>query len=1209
MYGDDIWWYSFYDCDSSLGLDNTGYMKFEPDIEPSQPNVYNCSNSKMWVKLNAFFKAELYNNFKILRESNYTYEKVCEYLIENQIDQIPDILYNEDMYSKYITQGRRYLHMLHGNNKAHLLRWLYNRFLYVDSLFLQHNSPYTKESITIRSCKPTEVPSDLPEGVQYIPKFEIETYATQYITVCWRKNTYETKRVSKGEKVIFENQMTNSQDNELIIYCANNLKRIGDCSDKNPTSIDIGFATRLVEFKCENSTELLKADLSKNSYLREVSFNGCSQLGNTTGGANVLDVSSCTNLRKVDIRGTAITTVLTNVDGGNLEEIYYGSSIQNITIKNQTNLKVLGLPIEPPQNLVTVDIVNCPNVEKINVSQDNYTSLNSMKYVQNLSIQNSLDFLTTINFKGFNKLKTFKLQDMLRITSCGLDDMYDAEDISTLNSIILSNCPKITTLTMNVTSDNKYVKFNNNATLDLRNATSIKTIISNTSILGLKTMYLPNSLEKLLLGFEYHTDVPSDIINIWSNDSVNTCLAESYEGIDGKNLNIKSLDLSSVKKIPNTRNLNTILESNSKFIINQTRDGLTYPYLVYRGTINLDNYRGSLTGFFKGWIFENVVIIKNNNFTQTDFTSMFEDAILNDMDLTSLFNKMPNATNLSSMFKNTNLTSDILIPSNVVNCSSMFENCDAMTHIHSNWNNEYNDTIVATNCYKGCTSINNIDGEDLILNSYTMGLDNVPPAWGGYSFLKEYTGIYKITIPSDNFTFYFYYAEGDPQYHCLDDGLTSWGDGKVDSLVISHTYEKAGDYYIKTKMFLGAYGKLVSPDFKSYMTEVVQFPTNMSNIVFQGCSNVTSINVSGCVNATNIERAFQDCSALTTIVGLKDIFNSNINATYCCFYGCSSLTTLDLSNIDVSNVTNMSNMFQSCTALTELNMDNWDTSNLTRMSAMFYDCTSLTSLDLSHFNVSKLQQIESAFYNCKALTSINLTGWEVAPLITMNSTFLSCESLESLEVNHLNTVGVTDMGSTFTNTKSLTALDISNWDLSNVKFMSSMLRGSSVAIVNYPTMEAPNLTDSNAFASNCPNLTKVYINMPSTVKKIEGMIQNTPNIEDFGVINLDGLGNLVAWYHLNAYSNPTNKAEIRFRFKGTLRSEHVSIFRQLFIYPNNTAVLYDKFSKQTLIDLIDCLNDYSGTETTATLELGTVNLAKLTEDEILVATNKNWTLT
>ena len=183
----------------------------------------------------------------------------------------------KDMYTKYISQGRQYLHMLHGNNKDHLKRWLYNRFQYVDSLFLQHNSPYTKQNITIRSCAPADaVPKRDEEGniiSPYTARFEIQTYSPQYVTVCWRKNTFETKRIDWGETVVFENDMVNSQDNELIIYCATNLKHLGDCSGLNPTSIDIGAANRLVEFKCEHSDKLVKADISKNNYLNKVSTN------------------------------------------------------------------------------------------------------------------------------------------------------------------------------------------------------------------------------------------------------------------------------------------------------------------------------------------------------------------------------------------------------------------------------------------------------------------------------------------------------------------------------------------------------------------------------------------------------------------------------------------------------------------------------------------------------------------------------------------------------------------------------------------------------------------------------------------------------------------------------------------------------------------------------------------------------------------------
>lgn len=340
MYGDDIWWFSFYDMDSSLGLDNTGYNKFETDIEPSQPNIYNCSTSQMWVKLNDWLQDSIFNTFKSIREGKYTYENIVKYLIETQIDIIPQIAYNRDAYAKYISQGRQYLHMLHGNNKDHLLRWLYNRFQYVDSLFLQQNSPYTKKSVTIRSNKPTWIPEDK----RYNARFEIETYCPQYVTICWRKNTYETKRVGFNETVIFEKEMVNSNDNEIIVYCAGNLKRIGDCTNLRPTSIDIGFADRLVEFKCEDSDVLLKADLSKNTYLKEVSFKGCSQMGNTTGGANVLDVSKCTNLRKIDVRGTQITSIMSNVDGGNLEEILYSDVTQSVVLSRQTNLRLIGLP-------------------------------------------------------------------------------------------------------------------------------------------------------------------------------------------------------------------------------------------------------------------------------------------------------------------------------------------------------------------------------------------------------------------------------------------------------------------------------------------------------------------------------------------------------------------------------------------------------------------------------------------------------------------------------------------------------------------------------------------------------------------------------------------------------------------------------------------------------------------------------------------------
>jgi len=51
--------------------------------------------------------------------------------------------------------------------------------------------------------------------------------------------------------------------------------------------------------------------------------------------------------------------------------------------------------------------------------------------------------------------------------------------------------------------------------------------------------------------------------------------------------------------------------------------------------------------------------------------------------------------------------------------------------------------------------------------------------------------------------------------------------------------------------------------------------------------------------------------------------------------GCSSLTSLDLSNFDTSNVTNMYKMFSGCSSLTSLNTSNWDITKVSGSADVF----------------------------------------------------------------------------------------------------------------------------------------------------------------------------------------------------------------------------------------------------------------------------------
>ena len=88
------------------------------------------------------------------------------------------------------------------------------------------------------------------------------------------------------------------------------------------------------------------------------------------------------------------------------------------------------------------------------------------------------------------------------------------------------------------------------------------------------------------------------------------------------------------------------------------------------------------------------------------------------------------------------------------------------------------------------------------------------------------------------------------------------------------------------------------------------------------------------------------------------------------FSGCSSLTSLDLSDWNPANAIDMHNMFNGCENLTTLNISSWNTTTVNDMQYMFSGCTNLTSLDISGWNTANVWYMTGMFANCSALTTI-----------------------------------------------------------------------------------------------------------------------------------------------------------------------------------------------------------------------------------------------
>ena len=154
--------------------------------------------------------------------------------------------------------------------------------------------------------------------------------------------------------------------------------------------------------------------------------------------------------------------------------------------------------------------------------------------------------------------------------------------------------------------------------------------------------------------------------------------------------------------------------------------------------------------------------------------------------------------------------------------------------------------------------------------------------------------------------------------------------------------------------------------------------------------DVSSLNKYKCDDLSNL---FHNFNKVKQIIGLDTLDISKVTDMHNMFYGCKSLTELNISNYNVSNVTDMSYMFSGCSSLTELNIDNWDVSNVTDMSGMFYTCRSLTELNISNWNVSNVTNMGYMFGFCKNLKELYLSTWDVSNVTDMDFMFDGCEKL------------------------------------------------------------------------------------------------------------------------------------------------------------------------------------------------------------------------
>lgn len=558
--GGNTWYLQPYDCDTSIGLDNTGFLRFSSDIEIGDKDTFNTTSSVLWQKVSRIFEADIRSEYALLRASTLKLENLYKYIIEDQIDKIPKYYYNNDMQNKYLNFGSTYLYALHGDGKTFIEQWLKDRLLYIDTLF--GYTPSISDFVVLRANKLGDVYLD------------VQTFTSMYFTIKWSNKDGDTQtlRVGKGETVRFTYTMTTSTDQEVIIYGGQYIKSLGDLSNLQPATLTLAKAYKITELIC-HSPSLYNTDISDCINLTKVDLSDCSQLGGGVSGQPILKVGNCNNLEYLNCQNTLITEVQLNPKGSNIKELLLSKSTENISLNNCPNLDSLN--IEEGHNCKKIEIIDCPNLKFGN------NSAKDLSGIIELTLNNSCNNLNEIIIQDTSKLKTINIYNCPSIKGIRLGlEIFESLPTFSLESAKTGKDVTIKTINSNNLKDLTITGYGRNSSLDFslpnRPENSIVTRnqydtfisnnfdISNTQIENINifattlinNFIVPNTFKSLRCNSMYETNrtpynglegsYPSCIFNIYNphdeyiHDSDNKIW--NLEGLNLKDFDILNLN-------------------------------------------------------------------------------------------------------------------------------------------------------------------------------------------------------------------------------------------------------------------------------------------------------------------------------------------------------------------------------------------------------------------------------------------------------------------------------------------------------------------------------------------------------------------------------------------------------------------------------------------------------------------------------------------
>ena len=367
-----IWYPIFYDMDTMLGVNNTGFNKFTYDTEDDpKDKVFNGYDSVLWNNFRTCFYDEIAVFYNQLR-GKMTLNKLLETYNEKGADAWNEALTTQDAIYKYERPYEEgyidgsgggsgamvppktvsYLYAAQGRRSLHRAWWLKHRLDYLDSKYkpstLGSQKPSAVDTFSFRMyALPEQKSSARAEAcIAAIPvnhKFDLTALTNSYQSLFIGTTVYGPEYTPANGTVTLGPEDPRHEV-EAWILNAPLIADIGDLSDKylgswsmansKLTRLSFGRSVRShpTNYDKYYNANLTTLTVGENSpYLSYLNVARCT-------GLPSLDLSECYKLRTLDAAHCSGLTNIVFPSDSILESVYIPKSLTNIEIHNQPYL-------------------------------------------------------------------------------------------------------------------------------------------------------------------------------------------------------------------------------------------------------------------------------------------------------------------------------------------------------------------------------------------------------------------------------------------------------------------------------------------------------------------------------------------------------------------------------------------------------------------------------------------------------------------------------------------------------------------------------------------------------------------------------------------------------------------------------------------------------------------------------------------------------